>query len=99
MIDSARALSTSTTCPDRRDAPVGQRRQQNRHRHFAIEPGILRQIHLAHPTRAQSGADLVAPEFCARAQHPEGMRTPAHSIKGKTAATDTPTVFLLTTMG
>jgi len=27
------------------------------------------------------------------------MRTPAHSIKGKTAATDTPTVFLLTTMG
>jgi len=27
------------------------------------------------------------------------MRTPAHSIKGKTAATDAPTVFLLTTMG
>jgi hypothetical protein len=29
------------------------------------------------------------------------MRTPgaAHSTKGKTAATDTPTVFLLTTMG
>jgi hypothetical protein len=27
------------------------------------------------------------------------VRTPAYSIKGKTAATDTPTVFLLTTMG
>ena len=27
--------------------------QQNLHRHFAIEPGIQRQIRLAHATRAQ----------------------------------------------
>ena len=56
---------------------------QNLQGHFAIEPGVLRQIHLAHATRAQAGADFVAPEFCARTKHRESMRTPAHSIKGK----------------
>src|SRR5258706_16418372 len=33
-------------------------------RYFAIELGVLRQIHLAHPARANFGADFVATEFC-----------------------------------
>ena len=38
---------------------------QNLQRDFTIELCILRQIHLAHPTRANLCADFVAAEFCA----------------------------------
>src|SRR5712692_4789621 len=40
-------------------------RGQNLQRNFAIQPGVLRQINLAHPARAELRADFIAAEFCA----------------------------------
>ena len=39
--------------------------RENLDRHQAIQLGILRQIHITHPARADLRADFKAAEFCA----------------------------------
>ena len=37
--------------------------RQNLNSDAAPQPRILRQVHLAHPTRAKRGTDLIGPKF------------------------------------
>src|SRR5947209_3765608 len=38
---------------------------QNLQSHFAVQLSVVRQVNLAHPARANLGADFVTPDFCA----------------------------------
>ena len=45
---------------------IRQRRGQHLDRHLAIQLGVARAVHLAHPALAEQGDDLVHAELVAR---------------------------------
>src|SRR6266550_3146475 len=59
---------------------------QNFQSDFTVEFGVLSQIHLAHPARAELRADFVATEFCASSERHHLVSLNQHCVAGMATA-------------